>query len=250
MQRIRIVTAGAFLLILLFVSGMAGGGAMAQTATSGTPGKPLQLLKIVEHSKPVPKPRVKSVTNKPAANKSVAKSPHKSRVAAKTRTNPHRLAALAKRPHLPIGTVEVPPPPADIPPPVNSLQPANVAAVEPTPLPASNAAAQPPGEVVVAGQKVHVTSPNEVNEIDLAAKDHAVETTDAAPGIDSASPRHDVADTETKADSLTAAPAQPKQSKVGSTSWFLQVMAALGGAVTAGSLAWFLIGSAPQRTYG
>jgi hypothetical protein len=27
-------------------------------------------------------------------------------------------------------------------------------------------------------------------------------------------------------------------------------MAALAGAVAAGSIAWFLIGSAPQRTYG
>ena len=38
--------------------------------------------------------------------------------------------------------------------------------------------------------------------------------------------------------------------EVGSTSWILQVMAALGGAVAAGSVAWFLIGAAPQRTYG
>ena len=43
-------------------------------------------------------------------------------------------------------------------------------------------------------------------------------------------------------------PQQPNE--VGSTSWILQVLAALGGAVTAGTVAWFLIGGTPQRTYG
>jgi hypothetical protein len=239
MQRIGIVNAGAFLSILLFVSGTAGGSAMAQTATDRTPGKPLQLLKIDKHSKPAPKPLAKSA----------AKSSHKSRLAAKTRTNPHRLAALAKRPHLPVQTAAAPSS-ADIPPPINSAPPADVAAAEPAPLPASPSAAQTPSEVVVAGQTVQVTSPSDVNEIDLAANDHVVETTDAAPAIASASPLREGADAAPKADSLTAAPGQPQQSKVGSTSWLLQVMAALGGAVTAGSLAWFLIGSTPQRTYG
>jgi hypothetical protein len=39
-------------------------------------------------------------------------------------------------------------------------------------------------------------------------------------------------------------------SKVGSAGWTAQVMAALGGAVAAGAVAWFLIGAGPQRTYG
>jgi hypothetical protein len=33
-------------------------------------------------------------------------------------------------------------------------------------------------------------------------------------------------------------------------SWMAEVMVTLGGAVTAGLVAWFLIGSAPQRRYG
>jgi hypothetical protein len=49
---------------------------------------------------------------------------------------------------------------------------------------------------------------------------------------------------------VKVATAQPQGGEVGSTSWILQVMAALGGAVAAGSVAWFLIGAAPQRTYG
>lgn len=38
-------------------------------------------------------------------------------------------------------------------------------------------------------------------------------------------------------------------SPVGSASWIAQVLAALGGAVAAGTVAWFLIGSGPVRTY-
>ena len=33
-------------------------------------------------------------------------------------------------------------------------------------------------------------------------------------------------------------------------SWLLRVIAALSGAVATGSVAWFLIGPAPQRMYG
>jgi hypothetical protein len=250
MQRIRIVTAGAFLSAMLFVSGLAGGSALAQTAAAG---KPLELLKI-EHSAPAGRLHARS------AVKSAARSSHKTRLAAKTRTKQHHFAARTKRPHAPVLTAETTAP-ADIPQPVNPGPQAETAAAVPTPLPASTLTAQTPSEVVVAGQTVQVTSPNEVNSMDLAASDHAAndhagddhvaQTTDAAPSIASAAPPPpEAADAQSKAGSLTAAAAEPHQSKVGSTSWLLQVMAALGGAVTAGSLAWFLIGSTPQRTYG
>ena len=49
---------------------------------------------------------------------------------------------------------------------------------------------------------------------------------------------------------MNAVPPPQQGSDVGSTSWIMQVLAALGGAVAAGSVAWFLIGSTPQRTYG
>jgi len=39
-------------------------------------------------------------------------------------------------------------------------------------------------------------------------------------------------------------------SAVGSASWIAQVLAALGGAIAAGTVAWFLIGAGPVRTYG
>jgi hypothetical protein len=47
-------------------------------------------------------------------------------------------------------------------------------------------------------------------------------------------------------ESAKAEVAQPKSS-IGSASWIMQIMAALGGAVAAGSAAGFLIGSASPR---
>jgi hypothetical protein len=41
-----------------------------------------------------------------------------------------------------------------------------------------------------------------------------------------------------------------KTTAIGSASWFAQVLAALGGAIAAGAVAWFLIGAGPVRTYG
>jgi hypothetical protein len=39
-------------------------------------------------------------------------------------------------------------------------------------------------------------------------------------------------------------------SAVGSASWIAQLLAALGGAIAAGAVAWFLIRPAPERHYG
>ena len=46
------------------------------------------------------------------------------------------------------------------------------------------------------------------------------------------------------------AAAHEDKNPVGSASWIAQVLAALGGAIAAGSVAWFLIGASPQRMYG
>lgn len=51
------------------------------------------------------------------------------------------------------------------------------------------------------------------------------------------------------AHALVSATAQPR-SPVGSASWIAHLLAALGGALTAGVVAWFLIRPTPERTYG
>jgi hypothetical protein len=96
---------------------------------------------------------------------------------------------------------------------------------------------------VIDGQTVRVASPDDANEIDLAIEQGALPA--AAPAVKAANT--ETAAPADKSDSAAAAVSQTPSSKVGSASWLMQVMAALGAAVAAGSVAWFLIGSAPQR---
>jgi hypothetical protein len=152
--------------------------------------------------------------------------------------------------------------------------PAAPAAAAATPSPA------PPttGALMIGGQAVQVLSPDEANELDLAA--NAPSASAAAPASNTPAPASDSAPlfnlaAPSPAAASEAAPAgnaaptgsvppaataalaaemesakvevaRPKSS-IGSASWIMQIMAALGGAVAAGSAAWFLIGSASPR---
>jgi hypothetical protein len=111
-------------------------------------------------------------------------------------------------------------------------------------LPPDNAPA--PNEVVVGGQTVQVAAPDQVNAIDLAAGDKLEEAPAAATPD-----RPDVVLAAAAAQSVLAAPVdtQASQSAASKASWIAQAMAALGGAVVAGAVAWFLIGSGPVRIY-
>jgi hypothetical protein len=126
--------------------------------------------------------------------------------------------------------------------------------------PASIPALPVPDELVVGGKTVKVASPDETNEIDLATNrapsasatpiiEAAAADAAGVPSLNAAaaptrSPKDQVADqAATQVENRSA-------SQIGSTSWLLQVFAALGGAVAAGAVSWFLIGSTPQRTYG
>jgi hypothetical protein len=147
----------------------------------------------------------------------------------------------------------------------DTTAPASFAAAEPA---APSPGAPVMGPLVIGDQPVEIASQNDVNALDLAAD----KTTDApanAPPINAtpndAAPSYKMAamsapaaavisDTASKSDSIKANLAAPApeaaQTAVGSPGWFAQVMAALAGAVAAGTIAWFLIGAAPQRTYG
>lgn len=246
MPSIRIAAAGACVSIVLFVSSIVAGSTMAQTATGEAPGKPLQLLKIVERSNPPSKPHPK-VAAKPSDH---------TRLAARVRAKRRHMLAKADAPSVPAPTSEATASASSWPQ-ADSSPSADVTAADAVPPPAALSMDQTPNRLVVGGQTVQVASPNDVNELDLAANDSAAkagaaQTTNAASenGQATASPTQEIADADPKADLQKIETAQPTSTKVGSTSWILQVMAALGGAVTAGSLAWFLIGSTPQRTYG
>jgi len=217
MLGIRIAAAGACILLL---SGLTIVGAAAQTAASSTatPGKPLQLLKIFQQSsKAKAKPHVKVVA-KSSAKRAV-------RIAAGRKTHTHIAAAQRQRLRAPEQVASAPPSENSWPA-VNSAVPADVAFAPPALQPTAAPTEPAPSQFVVAGQTVQLASPDNVNEIDLTAE------------------------AEPKSDSMNAVPPPQQGSDVGSTSWIMQVLAALGGAVAAGSVAWFLIGSTPQRTYG
>jgi hypothetical protein len=218
MLSIRIVTAGAILV-------MAVGGAAAQTATNTVPGKPIQLLPILTHAD-----EAKTKIHAKRLSKTVAKTAHKTRIAL-ARRKPIHSAESAK-------VTE----PANIWPVQAAAVPTNLAAAEPALQPASASTELIPSELVVGGRTVQVVSPDDANEIDRAADAQGTQASTAAP--------RDIAEAKPQPDPVETAAAQRTVSEVGSASWIAQVLAALGGAVAAGSLAWFLIGSAPQRTYG
>jgi hypothetical protein len=142
------------------------------------------------------------------------------------------------------------------------------APTEPVPAdPAPAAAEAQVSELVVGGHTVQIASPDQVNAIDLAA-DADQQDQKAAPGktADAQTPpnamttqNEDADDPQTTdGDGADAADAQAAPRQVVAfareadgashhSSWLAELLATLGGALAAGSVAWFLIGSAPQR---
>lgn len=251
MLSLRIVAGGA---VFLLVAAAAAGGVAAQTATPDTPGKPLELLRIIEA---------------PARPRAVAHS--------RLHTAIHRSIAV-RRHHSVIAKAQPSEPsvqdtagPTVSSPNTDATAPTSVAAADPSSSPVPSPSEPVMGSLVVGNQTVAVASQSDVNAIDLAADAPAKTSANASPSDTNpnetaansaantkaapipATAVAAVSDVASKSDSVKAAPAPQLQSAgttVGSPGWIAQVMAAAAGAVAAGSLAWFLIGSAPQRTYG
>jgi hypothetical protein len=244
MPRIRI---GAIAASFLVVVGVTVGSAAAQTATVGSTGKPLQLL---------------------APQKSEAKPGLHARSTAKVANTTHLKRRIAR--HMPAKTrktvVQVQPAaataalPANIWPTAHAAAPGNMgtgglAALAPQPAPAS-ISTEPmvdtdPDEIVANGHTVQTASPEKDDRSGLAAG-HQQQA--AAPGNSVSAKDAMLGDSGTltpvvRAMVVKAVPEDPP-SPVGSATWIAHVLAALGGALTAGVLAWFLIGPAPQRHYG
>jgi hypothetical protein len=238
MLRIGIVAARAIVAVFLIMSGMTVGGAMAQTAANGAPGQPIQLLPIAQQGKAAAK----------SAAKPADKSPVKSRVALRRKTKAYVAAARARH--------HAAPQLADADPASRSATPTAPAAAAPADDPAIAAAAAQPepipaGAPIAAHHTTQVAAPKAVKESDLAAPDAGVAVNAASPTVVAAAApsMREVADVTPKSESADVA-AAPRESEVGSVSWILQVLGALGGAVTAGAVAWFLIGRSPQQIYG
>lgn len=227
MQRICIVAA---ITIFLSAPDTMVTGAAAQTAT---PGRPLQILKILE--RPV------NSKNK----RLLAKSFSKTKLAATGSYKQHHRMLAVKR------SRTIAPARADTLPAADPVPSADIAVAE-LPQLAAPLADPLPNKITIGGETVKIASPDDVNEIDLAANDDPATATDTAPiSAEAAAPAlRDVPAAKAKSDSLKAAAMEPQTAAFGGASWILQVLAALGGAITAGSVAWLLIGATPQRTYG
>ena len=233
---------------------LALGSAQAQSATSEQAGKPLALLaglrpphdsKHSVHAKTAHATRKKTADKKSRhAKVAVAHASHSS--TRKTANSEHRDRAVAAS-----AFAEEPPAQAapDAAPTrdwsaVNSAPAANsVAAIGSATTVAPPPESMPPG--VDAGlnptevkiQTVKITALDQAD-----ARDPTVNH--AAPAA--ATPSDDSADASPQQTALVA-PVHRDESAVGSASWIAQVLAALGGAVAAGAVAWFLIGGGPVR---
>jgi hypothetical protein len=190
---------------------------LAQTTSAAT-SKPIVLLRIVEQSKA-------KTTAKPVA---------RHRFASQSRIR--RYARLARRHH---------PVQAHASEEVRSAADAPVAPSAPLQPPAPPAAEQL-GKFVVGGNALQVASSAEVNELDLPANNSLLPN-GAAPNsvTEDNPPMREIADAA-KSDFANVTVTQEWGADVGSASWILQVLAALAGAVTAGAVAWFLIGLRPE----
>jgi hypothetical protein len=188
---------------------------LAQTASAPT-SKPIVLLRIVEQSKA-------KTTAKPVARHKFASQ---SRI--------RRYARLARRHHpVQAHASEEVRPAADAP------------VVPPAPLqPPAPPAAEQLGKFVVA---LRVASSAEVNELDLPANNSLLQSNGAPPNsvTEDNPPMREITDAA-KSDFANVTGKQEWGADVGSASWILQVLAALAGAVTAGAVAWFLIGRRPE----
>ena len=210
MPALRIATAGAALLVLT------AGSTTAQPTGTAT-SKPISILKILA----------------PSDNAKI--KPHGHRLGMATwRT--HAVAAHQKTRHL----LAVAAAQADIWADPEATRATQVAWDEPEQQGAA-AAESAPSALLVGGRTVRVVSPDDANEIDLAA--------DAPEVAASKGPRSDIAAAQPPEAETVAVVQAREPSAAGTSAWVAQLLAAIGGAMAAASVAWFLIGSAAQRTY-
>lgn len=234
MLNVRIIAAGAVGLSSLLATILTVNGALAQTATSDMTGHRVLLLKIVEQSTARPAPNAK-LTAATAAKLSLP-----SRI--------RRHARLARKRHPAVTKIAQASAPEEV------RLAHNPATTPPAPpqAPAPPAAEQF-GPPLIGGHATQVAWSGEVNEKE---NDHPVNDVrllaDAAPSHGAAEndPPPPVVNAALKSDFANIAVAQHQGSDVGNTSWILQMLAVLGGAFTAGSLAWYLIGSRSVRFPG
>ena len=246
----RIIGASAVLLAVTI------GSAAAQQETSA--GKPLQLLQFARHqAKAPPHRRARPVEKlaKPAevkrhVAKNVVAKHHKMCAAIQSHAvHPHKIAEAAPAPAPQPAQPTPAAPPATIWPAVNAAAPAAVAMpvlpAAPQNVTTERVVSDAPDDIAANGQISQAAIPAQPN--DAAAEPHAAPFDTPAPAQsaapETAAPAQNAAsEPVVRAMVATPDPAESNAgSPVGSASWMMQVLAALGGAVAAGAVAWFLI---------
>jgi hypothetical protein len=218
------------------------GSAAAQEQPSA--GKPLQLLQFARHEA---KHQAKAPLHPHAAlaEKSAKLAELKPHVAKKTVAAHHKMFAAVHR-HRLAEAAAAPAPaaaqsaPAAPQPPVwpaaDAAAPGSIAVPVPPAAP-QNVKTEPvvsdaPDATVTDGQVAQVSPPPEANAPAAAA--------DAHPAAAEPPPAKTAA-AEPAVRAMVVAPAPADRNAIGSAPWLLQVLAALGGALAAGIVAWFLI---------
>jgi hypothetical protein len=270
MRKLCVVARSVMVCGCLFASGTWAGMAAAQSAEPV--GAPLQLLPLVHQGRAEAKPHnkiaarsaVKSAarssarSSEKASERASAKSSARTHVASRHKLRAHTMVAeRTARPPQPAPQATAATAPDAAWPAAPTAATADATTLAPVQqMPAAPQIVPPvsagtPNELVVDGQTIQVASADQANEIDLAANDAGV-ASDASLGAAGARPAAATEAPEAAASSKTTriAFAQMARAEMGSTSWLLQVLAALGGAIAAGVVAWFLMRSSSQRMYG
>jgi hypothetical protein len=240
MLKFRIVTAGAVL-------ALAVSAAAAQGSDSDAPGKPVSLLQMLTKPDKKPTPHAQAVAKRLSKKTTRwAKKFHSdtARAAAEPEeTEPAPAPAAtdtAPAASNPVQTASDPAQAASDTAPPHNIWAAGAPALSGTPsdtAPPADSLDHGLRELVVDGRTVQVAAADRVNALDLAA-------TDANPAADPIARVR-------SASAAVGAFAQRDDSNKSRDTWFEELLATLGGALAAGSVAWFLIaGAAPRRTYG
>jgi hypothetical protein len=228
MWRSRTVIAGA-------IFALAATGASAQTA-SEVPGKPLALVPIAQQAA---KPKARPPTH--VARKFTARRLVKRRGAEHAPPKPHSTLAAATPAPQPVQNTA-----AALPANIWPAADTTAAAAGPALAPAATATAPTAkvtteqvvdttrNDVVVDGHTMQVASPAGLSTVDPVG-DGATTAANAAPSQSKPAQPAPVVHT------LAFVPSPDQPSHVWSASWIAQVLAALGGAITAAIVAWFLI---------
>jgi hypothetical protein len=253
MPKIRVICVGLGAAVAV---ALALGGAQAQTAPVGQPLALLAGLRPPHESKVHEgKARGRAKATHRTSEKAAAKRP---RTAKKVAARHSRHVALKKHEHrertfaaaatitdsAPQSASTAPSAPsANDRPAMEMAAPAAIAAAPPptavavSPAPPTTADGDSPNASAMVNGQAAQDAHNPANSSDLAAPPEAT-------------PRAQATIAEAASQTVLAAPVHRDTSPVGSASWIAQVLAAFGGAVAAGAVAWFLIGGGPVRTYG